>query len=182
MKIRLSRPEELDELLVIYADARRFMAAHGNPTQWTGGYPSVELVQQEIAEGHSYVCVDEVGEIVGTFCFISGEDPSYTRIDEGDWLNHKPYSVLHRLAAKKGRKGIASACLAWCITQCENLRADTHRDNFVMQHILEKHDFQRCGIIYTHNGTPRIAYQKIIDNKKSRTTSGEHLERISLLL
>ena len=30
-----------------------------------------------------------------------------------------------------------------------------------MQHILEKHGFQRCGIIYVKDGTERIAYQKI---------------------
>ena len=32
--IRRSRPEQLDEIMEIYAGARTFMAEHGNPTQW----------------------------------------------------------------------------------------------------------------------------------------------------
>lgn len=34
MKIRKSRPEDLERMLRLYADARVFMAEHGNPTQW----------------------------------------------------------------------------------------------------------------------------------------------------
>ena len=30
----------------------------------------------------------------------------------------------------------------------------------IMQNLLEKHGFIRCGIIYVANGTPRIAYQR----------------------
>ena len=46
-----------------------------------------------------------------------------------------------------------------CFERWPNLRVDTHRDNKVMQHILTKYGFQRCGIIYVKNGTERIAYQ-----------------------
>ena len=53
-----------------------------------------------------------------------------------------------------------SACLDWCTARASQLRADTHADNKVMQHLLEKHGFVRCGIIYVSNGTPRIAYQR----------------------
>ena len=31
-----------------------------------------------------------------------------------------------------------------------------------MQHLLEKNGFTPCGIIYVANGTPRIAYQRVI--------------------
>ena len=39
-----------------------------------------------------------------------------------------------------------------------HLRIDTHEDNKVMQRAVEKQGFQRCGIILTDDGTPRIAY------------------------
>ena len=52
------------------------------------------------------------------------------------------------------------APLLWGYEQCGNLKIDTHEDNVVMQHVLEKNGFERCGKIYTHDGTPRIAYQK----------------------
>ena len=45
MKIRKSRPEDLERMLQLYADARVFMAEHGNPTQWANGYPEPEMLQ-----------------------------------------------------------------------------------------------------------------------------------------
>ena len=168
MTIRHSSPEDLDALMDLYSHARRFMQANGNPNQWINGYPSAELMLQEINSGHSYVCENENREIIGTFCFIPGEDPTYARIDDGAWLNNDPYAVVHRMATNGKQKGIADACFEWCFRRCPNIRVDTHHDNLVMQHILKKHGFHRCGIIYVRNGTPRIAYQRTIDNKERK--------------
>ncbi|MDR2775994.1 MAG: GNAT family N-acetyltransferase, partial [Tannerella sp.] len=99
-------------------------------------------------------------ETVGTFCFIPGKDTTYAVIHDGQWLNDEPYGVIHRLAGKKNSRGIADACLQWCFERCNNIRVDTHHDNIVMQNILRKHGFIRCGIIYVGNGTPRIAFQR----------------------
>jgi RimJ/RimL family protein N-acetyltransferase len=46
------------------------------------------------------------------------------------------------------------------MAQIPNIRIDTHRDNAIMQHLLEKNGFVKCGIIYVEDGSPRIAYQK----------------------
>lgn len=165
MKIRQTTFDDLKPIMAIYDYARQFMKKHGNPNQWINGYPSEEYIQQEIADGHSYVCENEQGEIVGTFCFITGEDPTYTVIDNGKWLNEAPYSVIHRMAANGKEKGIADKCIRWCFEQHHNIRVDTHHDNYVMQNILKKNGFEECGIIYTHNGTPRIAYQKSVSEK-----------------
>ena len=43
---------------------------------------------------------------------------------------------------------------------CGNLKIDTHRDNRIMQHLLDKNGFTYCGIIYLDDGTERLAYQK----------------------
>ena len=107
IKIRKSEIKDLPNIMPIYDSARKFMADTGNPNQWINGYPSEEYIQQEIADGHSYVCENEQGEIVGTFCFIIGEDPTYTVIDNGKWLNEAPYGVIHRMAANGKEKGIA---------------------------------------------------------------------------
>ena len=40
-------------------------------------------------------------------------------------------------------------------------RADTHADNKIMQHLLEKNGFTRCGVIHVADGSPRFAYQKL---------------------
>ena len=144
----------------IYDYAREFMCRTGNPNQWINGYPTAELIRQEIENRHSFVCEDETGETVGTFCFILGEDPTYHRIENGTWLNDEPYGTIHRLASNGKTKGLFSQCLAWCSERCPNIRADTYRDNLIMRTAFEKNGFKECGIIYVANGTPRIAYQK----------------------
>lgn len=163
--IRPAGLEDLPLVMEIYDYARAFMRANGNVTQWVNGYPSEELIRQEIQDGHSFVCTDGDGEIVGTFCFILGDDPTYQQIYDGAWLNDEPYGVIHRMGTNGKRKGIAEACLNWSFQHSDNIRVDTHRDNLVMQHILEKNGFKRCGIIYVRDGTERIAYQKIVTSR-----------------
>ena len=157
---RLATGADLDILLAIFERARQFMASVGNPNQWIQGYPGRQLMEAEIAASHCYVCLHG-GRIVGTFCFIPGPDPNYRVIEDGAWLSDAPYTVLHRLASDGSVRGVADACLDWCFQRTSNLRVDTHRDNKVLQHILAKHGFSYCGIIYVANGTPRLAYQKV---------------------
>ncbi len=165
--IRPASIADLDCLMQIFDHARNFMRANGNPNQWIDGYPQRKLVAEEIANGHCHVCEDETGKVRGTFCFASGPDPSYARINDGAWLDDTPYGVIHRIASDGSCKGIFTACVAWCLTKSTNLRADTHADNKVMQHLLLKNGFTRCGIIYVANGTPRIAFQRTGKQTKS---------------
>ena len=158
--IRPATFTDLDRLMEIFEAARRFMESTGNPNQWINGYPQRALIAEEISQEHCYVCQDEEGKTIGTFCFVPSPDPNYACIEDGVWLNDAPYHVIHRLASDGSEKGIFKACIDWCALQDTNLRADTHADNKVMQHLLEKNGFIRCGIIYVANGTPRIAYQR----------------------
>ena len=160
MEIRKAQEKDLETLLKIYAHAREFMAKTGNPDQWKSSYPDEEKVSGDIAQGVCYVCVQD-GEIEGVFSYLQGPDPTYQKIDDGKWLNEDPYGVVHRVAGRGHVHGVADRCLAWAFDQCGNLRIDTHRDNRVMQHILEKNGFTVCGTIYVADGSPRIAYQKV---------------------
>jgi len=160
VEIRKASVGEIDALMAIYDYARQFMQSVGNTNQWINGYPSQEVIINDIANGNSYVCLYE-GEIVGVFCFFQGTDPTYAKIYDGQWLNDEPYGVIHRLASSGKVKGIADYCFQWCFEQCGNIRVDTHKDNTVLQHILIKNGYKQCGIIYVANGTPRIAFQKI---------------------
>ena len=74
MEIRPTEIKDLPLVMEIYDYARAFMRATGNTTQWIDGYPSEALIRREIEESHSFACIDEQGEILGTFCFILGED------------------------------------------------------------------------------------------------------------
>lgn len=166
IQIRKTQPEDIDHLMNIFEQGKRIMRKSGNLKQWTGGYPSRDLIKKDIEAGHSYACLDEKGDIIGTFTFIPGKDPTYARIYEGQWLDdERPYATIHRLASTEDSHGVAATCLEWCYTQIQNLRADTHRDNLILQHILQKHGFRYCGIIYLLNGDERLAYQKIGDER-----------------
>ena len=151
---------ELDQIMDMYARARAFMAENGNPTQWGDSYPPRELIEEDILSNRLFVCVIN-GELEAVFAFVLGEDPTYKVIENGHWLSDGPYGTLHRLASAGRRPGIGRLVIDWCLEHCESLRADTHADNKVMQHVLESNGFTRCGIIHLANGSPRIAYQKL---------------------
>lgn len=159
MEIRKAEMGDLARIMEIYDGARAYMRENGNAEQWAGGYPSRELIVSDIEAGMCHICVD-ADEIVGVFCYFFGDDSSYLRIYEGEWLNDRPYGVLHRIAVAQHCKGVASFCFAYCFLQCRNLKIDTHRDNIPMQRSLAKNGFAKCGIIYLENGDSRIAYQK----------------------
>lgn len=160
MNIRKACMEDLPEMLEIYELARKFMSQTGNPTQWKNGYPQENLLRKDIAEGVSYVGEAD-GQLEAVFVYFEGDDPTYHVIEQGNWLNDAPYGVVHRVASRGRVKGAGTQCILWALAQCGNLRMDTHDDNKVMQHVLEKIGFIKCGRIYTHDGTERIAYQKI---------------------
>lgn len=161
--IRKAQLADLDAVELVYAAARRYMAQSGNPTQWKDGYPQRELLEKDMEQGWLYV-MEEGGRIHGVFAFIVGDDPTYAVIEEGDWSSSDPYGTIHRLASDGTEKGLFSKCLKFCKGIEPNIRADTHAHNKTMQHVLEKHGFQRCGIVHVWDGTPRIAYQYTGEN------------------
>lgn len=161
MLIRPTTYADIDALLAIFAHARQQMAADGNPTQWGDGYPERSQLLDDIQRNVSYV-IEHKGHICGTFVFILGDDPTYHLIEDGAWLDDiLPYGTIHRIASDGTYKSIFRTVLQWCTTQCPNIRIDTHQDNHRMLHLIEREGFTRCGIIYTRNHSPRIAYQRL---------------------
>ena len=161
MTIRPTTYADIESLQAIFAYARVQMAADGNPTQWGDGYPSREQLESDILRGVSYV-VEHDGQPCATFVFIIGEDPTYAYIEDGNWLDDTlPYGTIHRIASNGQERGIFSFVLHWCSSQCSNIRIDTHEDNARMIHLIEQAHFTRCGIIYTRDNSPRMAYQNL---------------------
>lgn len=148
---------DLEDIMRIYDEARAFMRASGNYLQWTGGYPSEDLIRDDIRLGRLYICADDCGDIGGVFVLAEGEDPTYEHID-GEWPDNRPYATLHRMGAACGRRGIADAALGFALTRHERVRADTHADNRPMRGWLESRGFKYCGVIRVSDGGPRLAY------------------------
>ena len=86
IKIRKTQPTDIAILMDIFEQAKHIMRKDGNMLQWRGNYPSREIVIADIEQGNSYVCTDDTEEIIGTFAFIRGNDPTYTHIYEGKWV------------------------------------------------------------------------------------------------
>lgn len=169
MQIRKTTEADLPRVMEIYARARRFMAEHGNPLQWgPTNWPPEALIRQDIQNGKSYVCTDE-NEIAAVFFYDFGPDiePTYRKIEDGGWSDGSPYGVVHRIASAGTRKGAGAFCIQWAFSQCGHLRMDTHGDNVVMQSLLTKLEFQKCGIIYVEEDNyPRFAYEKLTESGK----------------
>ena len=158
-QIRTARREELLQIEAIYARARAFMASTGNPNQWGNKNPPTHQLVEDIEKGDLFVAEDADG-IHGVFYFWIGPDPTYAVIEDGCWLSVEPYGTIHRIASD-GSGGLFSAVLKFCRSRIGHIRIDTHHDNRVMQHVVEKHGFSRRGIIFLANGDPRIAYEMI---------------------
>lgn len=156
--VRQATEQDLARIEEIYAAARAFMAANGNPNQWGTHNPPHEQLVQDIDEGKLYVITD--GETIhGVFFFWIGEDPTYSEIN-GAWHSDSPYGTIHRIAGD-GSGGILRTAVAYAKQHIDHLRIDTHEDNRVMQGAIQKAGFQRCGIIHIADGSPRIAYDLV---------------------
>lgn len=158
MNVRKAEPDDLSAIIQIYSIAQDFMIESGNPNQWGHSYPTKELIKQDISNDICHlVCEGDIPH--GVFALFSGDEPTYQYIENGRWLNDDAYVTIHRIAGDGKVGGIFKCAITYCKSICNNIRIDTHESNFIMQKLIEKNGFQKCGIVYVRDKTPRIAYQ-----------------------
>ena len=155
--IRKATPQDLPRIREIYEMARQFMRKNGNHSQWGKGDEPEALIEEDIRQGNLYVL--EEASIHAVFAFIIGEDPTYLEIEEGNWKSEEPYAAVHRVASDGTVQGVIGHVMDYCSAKVPHLRIATHKDNKVMQHVLEKYGFVSCGIVHVRDGSPRIAYE-----------------------
>ena len=168
--IRLATASDIPHMLAMIAHSRGLMRAAGNTVQWPGGkadnkavsYPGEEDLLRDIERGEAHI-IEEEGRAVGMFTLMQGVEPTYAVIDGGQWLDDTtPYATIHRLACANEAHGIGRACFDWCLPRATTLRVDTHESNAVMRHLLAAYGFTYCGIVYMDDGSPRLAFQKMM--------------------
>ena len=141
--------------------AKKIMRSSGNMHQWGEGYPSEAVILSDIEKNGGFV-VEEDSKVVAYFAFLPSPEPTYDHIYGGRWLDDvQPYHVIHRIASYPNVHGIFKSIMDFCFSRDANIRIDTHKDNTIMQHNIEKHGFTYCGIIYLSSGDERLAYQRI---------------------
>ena len=162
MTVRCAYTEDLTSIMTVLDAAKGIMRASGNTGQWVNGYPSREVVETDISSGYGFVVVD-ASRIVGYFAYIPSPEPTYSYIEGGAWLEDTlPYHVVHRIGSVPEVHGVFRTIMDWCFEREGNIRIDTYRDNYIMQHCIESYGFTYCGIIYLADGAPRLAYQKLL--------------------
>ena len=155
--VRKAMESDLPRIEEIYACAREFMARTGNPNQWGKTHPPHDCLVDDIEKGLlNVITADDT--IHGVFFFVIGDDPSYAYIEDGDWKYKEAYGTIHRIASD-GSGGILQTAVDHCLEMIRNIRIDTHHDNVVMQKAVKKLGFEKSGIIYVEDGSPRIAYE-----------------------
>ena len=182
MVIRPATPADLPALRPVFEAAKSIMRADGNHDQWSApGFPDDSLLLRDIARGGGFVIENRwpVGaghderktvmpgltghlaapRIVAYFALLPSPEPTYSHID-GAWLTDEPYGVIHRMASYPEIHGIFSTVINYAASRFAHLRIDTHRDNRIMQHLIEKHGFTYCGIIWLEDGADRLAYER----------------------
>ena len=156
--IRLAKISDLDEIKNVYQLAKGIMIASGNHHQWLGGYPNEDLLIEDINKKQLYV-IDNDGQIDAAFALILGVDETYLYIEGGKWLSDCSYGTIHRIASTGRIHGVLRDAVNYGLEITSHIRIDTHEQNAIMRHLLEKLGFTYCGIIYLKDGSPRFAYE-----------------------
>ena len=166
--IREAKPTDITDIMQVMEAAKKIMRQSGNLHQWADGYPSEAVIISDMEKHGGFVLEEGDGEdqstgrIVGYFAFLPSPEPTYSKLYNGKWLDDvQSYHVIHRIASYPDVHGIFSDVMEFCFSHDANIRIDTHKDNRIMQHNIEKHGFTYCGIIYLANGDERMAYQKL---------------------
>ncbi len=170
IKIRRAEDGDCAELMALFDEARGTIAALGID-QWQNGYPSEDVVQEDLALARAYA-VTWNGQLCGTFVLIEDGEPTYDRIFDGHWSTgdqNQSYLAIHRVAVsvQMRGKGVSGAIIEYAAHRArelgrQSLRIDTHQGNVVMRRMLQKQGFADCGTIYLQNGDARVAYEKIL--------------------
>ena len=168
MKLRKATLADGPAVVALYREAQAFLAAQGID-QWQDGYPNEETFQEDVAREESWVLEDE-GQVVTTACLGLGREPTYDTIYQGAWGTEAPeYAFLHRIAVSGACKGKGAP--SWFFRELERqarerglpcLRGDTHRENKIMQRVMEKNGLSCRGVIYLEDGGERLAFEKLL--------------------
>lgn len=167
MEIRIATMNDIDRMMDILAEARTSIAMLGID-QWQYGYPTRDIILDDIKKQRAYILEDE-GKIYATFALIFDGEVTYNKIYAGAWLTNTPYLALHRIAIANAKRGCgySDEIMKFIFKTAKehsfaSVRVDTHTGNSPMRKMVEKNGFEYCGIIHLIDGQQRVAYEKLL--------------------
>ena len=167
MRLRKTVEQDIDSVMKIIKQAQEYFK-ESNIDQWQNDYPTIQTIKDDIANGDSYVLLDDETIVATTVISFDGE-VTYKEIYNGKWLSDGEYAVIHRLAVDNTYKGsgISSEIIRNVERMCleknvHSIKLDTHELNISMQRLLQKNNFTYCGVIYLKDMSKRVAFEKLI--------------------
>ena len=102
--------------------------------------------------------------------YVLEENGKVAAIYQGAWkVKAERYAFLHRIAVSGACKGQGIPTLFFQELERQArdqglpcLRGDTHRDNKIMQRVMEKNGLSYRGVIYLEDGGERLAFEKAL--------------------
>ena len=145
------------------------MHAAGNH-QWGEDYPNVAAFQEDVDLDRLYVCITDLGDIVGVGALTTEQFHEYSQCGLDTSI---PAVCPHRLAAHPlyAGKGIGRMLMNQAVTVCkekqiDRIRVDTNNDNETAKKL-----FCRCGCVAVglieldmRPGMQFACYEKIIND------------------
>lgn len=170
--IRKAQYTEIEVIMDIVHEAQQSLRELGID-QWQDGYPTSDIIRNDIDNGAGYVLLNEDNQPIGYSAIVLTGEEAYQQIAATAWHTPEEYVVVHRLCVSRGtcRSGAATLLMRYAadIARTNNIsgfRIDTHRGNIRMLSMLAKFGFEYCGIVYYTSGE-RLAYD--LDLNKSNT-------------
>lgn len=170
MLIRLATYEDMKSILSIVRSAQLSLSELGID-QWQDGYPSEDVIAEDIANGVGYVACAEDGDVVGYEAVVLTGEEAYNQIEIDRWHTSNSYVAVHRLCVmgNSRRKGIAIELMTFAGEfalkhDISDFRIDTHKGNVRMLALLNKLGFEHVGTISYDSGL-REAYDLKLNKK-----------------
>ena len=158
MLIRQARYEDIEPIMGIVRSAQVALCELGID-QWQDGYPSKEIIEQDIVAGVGYVACDDGGAVVGYEAVVPTGEEAYSQIEDSKWHTSNNYVVVHRLCVlgDSRRRGVAIELMNFASEFAlkhgvADFRIDTHEGNVRMLALLNKMRFEHVGTIRYDSG------------------------------
>lgn len=171
MVFRKATKEEIPRIWEIILQAKAQMKRAGSE-QWQDGYPTVEIIGNDIEQGIGFVICDKERVIAyGAVSFDS--EPAYEEIAE-KWQGSS-YVVVHRLAVADECKhrGVAHAFFDYTEQYAlqkgiGSFRVDTNFDNAYMLRLMKSCHFVYRGEVHYGIRGSRMAFERVMLNRVGR--------------
>lgn len=167
MIIKKATINQLQEIFEIFRQCKQALK-NEHVFQWTENYPTLNIISQDITNGHLYGLYQQE-ECIGTIVLNTIQSPQYNAIPWKD--SGGKVLVLHRLAIRPiyQNRGYAKKLMAFAEeyalkNQFTSIRLDTYSVNRVSVRLYEKREYEKRGEVrFAERDLPFVCFEKNIN-------------------